>query len=218
MTTTALLIRHGHTDVLGRRLVGRLAGIPLSQDGRREVHGLQMALRAAPLHAIYSSPLERALETARPLAAARRLVVQVRADLNEIDFGDWTGLSFAELATLPAWQEFNRHRATARVPHGESAAHVQSRIVAALDGLRTRHEEETFAVVSHADVIRSAILRYTGASLNLFYTVQIDPASVTAVALSKTPRVLFVNSRGPFGWATPSALATAGGTQDEAGP
>lgn len=218
MTTTALLIRHAHTDVLGRRLVGRLAGIPLSQHGRRAVHRLQMALRAAPLHAIYSSPLERALETAQPLAAARRLVVQVRADLNEIDFGDWTGLSFAELATLPAWQEFNRHRATARVPHGESAAHVQSRIVAALDGLRTRHEEETFAVVSHADVIRSAILRYTGTSLNLFHTVQIDPASVTAVALSKTPRVLFVNSRGPFGWATPSALATAGGTQDEAGP
>jgi probable phosphoglycerate mutase len=104
------------------------------------------------------------------------------------------------------------------VPHGESAADVQSRIVAALDGLRTRHEGETFAVVSHADVIRSAILRYTGTSLNLFHTVRIDPASVTAVALAKTPRLLFVNRRGPLGWATPSALATAGGTQDEADP
>jgi broad specificity phosphatase PhoE len=215
MTTTALLIRHAHTDVLGRRLVGRLAGLRLR---RKEVHRLQKALRAAPLHAIYSSPLERALETAQPLAAARRLVVQVRADLNEVDFGDWTGLSFAELATLPAWQEFNSDRATARVPHGESAADVQSRIVAALDALRTMHEGKTFAVVSHADVIRSAILRYTGTSLNLFHTVQIDPASVTAVALGKTARLLIVNSRGPFGWATPSALAAAGGTQEEAGP
>ena len=152
---------------------------------------------AAPLAAVYSSPLERALETARPLAAARNLDPQVREDLNEVDYGHWTGLSFDELAALPAWQEYNRHRSTAPVPQGERAADVQSRIMTALQVLRVRHEGQAFAIVSHAEVIRSAVLSCAGVSLDLFHTIDIDTASVTGVELAPTPRLLFVNRRAP---------------------
>ncbi len=204
MSTIALLVRHGHTDVLGRRLVGRLPGIRLSEQGRREVDRLATTLDV-PLAAVYSGPLERAVDTARPLAAVRNLQPQVREDLDEVDFGLWTGLSFGELAPLPAWQEFNHHRSTAAVPRGESARDVQARIVAALEFLRARHEGQTFAVVSHADVIRSAVLRYADLSLDLFHTIEIEPASVTAVELGTPARMIFVNSHGPFvPWATQS--------------
>jgi broad specificity phosphatase PhoE len=199
MSTIALLVRHGHTDVIGRRLVGRLPGIPLSETGQTQVERLRRSV-AAPLAAIYSSPLERALATARPLAAARNLEAQIREDLNEVDFGQWTGMTFDELSDVPEWREFNRNRLTAAVPGGERACDVQSRILAALDHLRLKHEGQMFAVVSHADVIRAAVLHYAGISLQLFHTIEIDTASVTAVELAATPRLLFVNSRGPFLW------------------
>ena len=215
MSTIALLIRHAHTDVLGRRLVGRLPGIPLSEQGRGEVERLTATLDM-PFAAVYSSPLERAVNTARPLAATRNLQVQRRDDLDEVDFGLWTGLSFGELALLPAWQEFNQHRSTAAVPGGESARDVQARIVAALNFLRARHEGQTFAVVSHADVIRSAVLRYAGLSLDLFHTIEIEPASVTAVELGPPARLIFVNSHGPFvSWATPPDTWKVGSAVDE---
>ncbi len=199
MSTIALLVRHGHTDVIGRRLVGRLPGIPLSEVGQTQVETLRRSI-AAPLAAVYSSPLERALATAQPLAAARNLETQIREDLNEVDFGQWTGMTFAELSVLPEWREFNRNRLTATVPGGERACDVQSRIVAALDHLRLKHEGQMFAVVSHADVIRAAVLQFAGLSLQLFHTVAIDTASVTAVELASTPRLLFVNSHGPLPW------------------
>jgi broad specificity phosphatase PhoE len=199
MSTIALLVRHGHTDVVGRRLVGRLPGIPLSEEGQAQVERLGRSV-AAPLAAVYSSPLERALATAQPLASARNLAVQVREDLNEVDFGQWTGMTFDQLSRVPEWREFNRTRLTAMVPGGEQAGEVQSRIVGALDRLRMTHEGQMFAVVSHADVIRAAVLQYAGISLQQFHTIEIDTASITAVEFAATPRLLFVNSRGPFPW------------------
>jgi broad specificity phosphatase PhoE len=194
MMTTALLIRHGHVDAIGRRLVGQLPGVNLSTSGLSEVERLRRNL-ALPLDAVYSSPLERARQTAAPLAADRNLETTPLDGLTEVDFGDWTGLTFDELDRLPAWHLFNARRSIAPVPNGEPAAQVQTRILGVLDQLATRHAGETFAVVSHADVIRAAVLHYAAIPLDDFQRIQIDTASVTAVDVTAMPQLLAINRR-----------------------
>jgi broad specificity phosphatase PhoE len=194
MRTVALLIRHGHVAAIGRRLAGRLPGVDLSVRGVTEVQCLRRNL-ALSLDAIYSSPLERARSTAEPLAADRKLTPVILDELTEVDFGDWTGLSFDELGQLPAWRLFNSRRSIASVPNGETALQVQTRSVSVLKQLAARHAGQTFAVVSHADVIRTAVLHYAAIPLDDFDRIEIDTAAVTAVNLTTTPQLIFVNSK-----------------------
>jgi broad specificity phosphatase PhoE len=190
--TTVLLIRHGHIAAIGYRLVARLPGVPLSDIGRAQALRLVERLRPYPIAAVYSSPLERAMETAAPLARDRNIVAVPWELLSEVDFGDWTGMTFDELDRVPGWRRFNKARSTAPVPGGETALEVQARMVAAVEWLTARHRGQTIAVVSHADVIRAAVLHYTGVPLDRYTSIDINPASVTAVQFDgDVPRVLY---------------------------
>jgi probable phosphomutase (TIGR03848 family) len=195
--TTLLLIRHGHTDWIGRAIAGHTPGVALSADGRNQAERLVERLRAVPLAAIYSSPLQRTLETAQPLAQARNLPVQTRDRLIEVNFGEWTGMSMADLEKDPRWDRFNRLRSTARAPGGDLMLDVQSRMVDEMEELRLRHTGETIAVVSHQDSIKAALAHYLGVPLDLFHRFEIGPASVSVVQLADWgPRILAVNSTG----------------------
>ena len=192
--TTVLLVRHARTPAVGVYLAGRTAGLALSADGRRELVALAGALSRMSLAAVYSSPLERAVHTARPLAASRGLGIRIREDLTEVDFGAWTGKPFTELAQLPEWRAYNTHRATARVPGGEDASAVAARATSALDSIRLSHQGACVAVVTHAEVIRAALLSYLGLSLDLFHQFEIEPASVTSIVLSQgSARIRAIN-------------------------
>lgn len=202
-----LLVRHGHTDVVGHRLVSRLPGVVLSDDGRRQARALGDAMRLAPLAAVYASPLERARETAAAIAAPHRLAVGIERGLHEIDFGDWTGLTFDELAPRAEWRAFNERRASADVPRGERAADVQARIVATLRRLARLHDGGTIAAVSHADVIRAAVLHCTGTSLDRWATVAIDPASVTTLDVdARGPHLVSIDEVGAYRWGGTSSV------------
>ena len=195
-TSTVLLIRHGHTDAIGRTLVGRLPGVRLSPLGRAQAERLPARLAGRDIEAIYASPLVRTRETAAPLAAARALDVQTLDSLLEADFGEWTGLAFDALEPLDAWRRFNESRGTAPVPGGETALEAQARIVGALDALRLRHAGSTIAVFSHADPIRYAVLHYASMPLDDIHQVTIDPASVTIVRFDQERATLVaVNER-----------------------
>jgi broad specificity phosphatase PhoE len=194
--TRALLIRHGHTDVIGRRLVGRLAGINLSSAGRAQADALRQRLASTVLAAVYSSPLERAVQTAAPLAADHQLDVTCADGLAELDFGTWTGCTFEELEPLAAWRRFNNHRSTAEVPGGETALQVQTRIVRTLDALRNAHPGETIALVTHQDVIRTALVHCAGASLDFYDRFVVAPASISTLELSDAVwRIVASNER-----------------------
>src|SRR3954469_13786561 len=130
--SVVLLIRHAHTDALGRVLTGRTPGVTLSALGRGQADRLGRALAPLPLAAIYTSPLERATATAQAIAAHQSAPVAEDTDLLEIDFGEWTGLTFGELDRVPGWHAFNRQRSSAIVPGGEACALVQERIVGAI--------------------------------------------------------------------------------------
>ncbi len=194
--TMILLIRHAMTDAVGERLVSSLPGVHLSPEGVAQARELKARLACESLHAIYASPLERALETAAPIAEDHGLAVETIEELREVDYGDWTGRRFDELEQLPEWRYFNAARRCAAVPHGETAVNVQRRVMAALDGLQRLHQGDIIAAVTHAEVIRCAILHIIDASLDLWWNVEISPGSLTAIAYEQgRPRLLTVNER-----------------------
>lgn len=193
VSATVLLIRHAHTNAIGRYLAGRTAE-PLSAHGRVQADVLGRRLAGIRLAAIYSSPLLRTLETARALAQHHDVPLREEDDLIEVDFGEWTGCTFEELNARQEWHAFNSSRAHAVIPNGESAPGVQRRIVAALERLAAVHAGSTIAVVSHGDVLRYAVLYYAGSPLDLYRRFEISPASVTALQLAPgDPRLLYVN-------------------------
>lgn len=196
MSTTVLCIRHALTDAVGVRLTSRAPGVPLSDVGRWQAQQLRERLRDVALAAVYSSPMERAIATAEPLARDRMQPVHTVEGLTEVDFGEWTGLTFAELERKPEWQHFNRDRGTAIVPRGETAADVQQRVIATLSTLARAHRGETIAAISHGDVIRNAVLYAAATPLSLWHRFEISPASITAFVFTDGEiRLLTVNER-----------------------
>lgn len=192
-----LLIRHAANDWVGERLAGWTPGVHLNDEGRAQAAALVTRLAEVPLAAIYSSPLERTLETALPLAQAHHLEVQVRQDLGEARFGQWTGRALKELKDEDLWPVIQVYPGGARFPGGESLREVQARIVAELDRIRDGHAGQTAAVVSHSDPIKMAVAHYLGLSLDLFQRLTISPASVTAFAFTRFgPRLICLNDTG----------------------
>lgn len=202
--TGYLLIRHAAADHVGRRLAGRTPGVRLSDTGRAEARDLAAALAHAPLAAVYTSPLERARETAAPLAEPHGLDPVVSEAFQEVDFGDWTGLSFEELEGDAEWSAWNGFRSTARVPGGEAMTEV---LVRALEGVREigrRHEGGWVAVVSHCDVIRPLLAHFSGMPLDHLLRLEVATASVSAIEVNPWgPRIRGMNGSGaPAGlWA-----------------
>lgn len=178
-----LLIRHGLTDQTGSTLTGWTPGVGLSETGRAQAGSLVRRLEGVPLAAIYSSPLQRCVETAHPLARARRTRIQKRKDLGEVHYGELSGKSFKVIARSKMWRHFNAWPSDVRFPGGENLRETQARAVAAVDALRTAHPNDTIAVFTHADWIRLAFAHYAGIHIDLYRRVWVDPASVSALAI-----------------------------------
>jgi probable phosphoglycerate mutase len=205
-----LLIRHATNDfVKTGRLPGRTPNIHLNEEGRRQAKALAQLLRDQPLDAIYSSPLERAIETAWCIAADRSLPVHICPDLADVDNGDYTGMEIKRLsedeATRDFWRTVVETPSQARFPNGEGLFDMQQRVVKALEALAAAHPDleapaqaeragpsaedkprrrpQTIAIVAHADVIKAALAHYLGMPFDNFQRLSIAPASISAVAL-----------------------------------
>ncbi len=197
MSTTILLIRHGDNDHAGHTLVGWTPGIHLNESGRRQAERLPERLSRAPIRAIYSSPLERTLETAAPLARQLGLEVRSCEALGEVQFGEWTGRTIRELEPDPLWQRYNAQRSSIRVPGGESMLEIQSRMVAACEGFGRDHPDSVIAAFSHGDPIRAALMHYLAMPLDFIHRLEIQTAAVSTIVLHDGgPLVLHVNHTG----------------------
>jgi probable phosphoglycerate mutase len=177
-------VRHGFNDYLGKGLAGRLPGVHLNEQGRREAEKLALALADKGIERIISSPLERARETAAPLAKRLGLEIEISEGILEIGFGEWTGKSMAELDKSDHWKLFNAYRSGTRIPGGENMIEVQTRVVATLDKLR-RESTKCFALFSHGDPIRLALAYYLGVPLDLFTRIEISPGSYSLLRLEE---------------------------------
>jgi probable phosphomutase (TIGR03848 family) len=196
--TLVVLVRHGQTGTTGQVLPGRAPGLHLADVGRTQAQTAATRLAELPrIDAIYASPLERARETAAPIAAARGMKVKIERGLLECDFGDWTGQELKTLMKLPEWSTVQRYPSGFRFPGGESFAEMQIRIVGALEKLRNAHPGGVVVAVSHADPIKAAVAHAMGTHLDLFQRIVISTCSITAIAYGAGgPAVLTVNSTG----------------------
>jgi probable phosphoglycerate mutase len=195
--TVVLLVRHARTATTGKRLPGRAAGLVLSPAGRREAEAVASRLAGVKLAAVYSSPLERARETAAAIARPRRLAVRIARDLVDLDVGRWAGLTLRAARKRPEWAAIQRHPSGFRFPNGESFTDMQARMVAALGRVVARHPGETVVAVSHADPIKAVLAHALGIPLDLFQRLVVATASVSAVAYGPTgPTVLTANATG----------------------
>ncbi len=188
------LIRHATNDLVGKAIAGRAPGVHLNDEGRRQADRLASRLARAPIAQLYSSPLDRARETALPLAKVWGLELHIAPEICEIQFGDWTGQPIAELEKDPAWQQWNRFRSGSRVPNGETMLEIQARFVGFVQKLWAAFPNENVALVSHGDPIRSVLLYFLGLSLDSVHRLELSPASVSILSLSDSgPQVLLLN-------------------------
>lgn len=195
--TRFLLIRHAANDTIGKSFAGRMAGVSLNEAGTEQAHRLAERLAAVPIAAIYTSPLQRAVETARPLSERLGLELSLLDGLSEIDCGDWTGKEFAELRQETAFERFNRFRSGTRIPGGELMLEAQVRMITTLEKLALEHADQNVVVVGHADPIKSALAYFAGIPHDLAGRLEISTASISALELSKDgARILLINCTG----------------------
>jgi probable phosphoglycerate mutase len=200
--TNLFLIRHGHNDWADKKLAGWTPGVHLNDIGRQQSQALVERLAPIKFDAIYSSPLERALETATPLAGVRGLKVIKLPDIGEVrygDCGDWQGKALKQLAKKKEWAVVQHAPSMMRFPSGESLREMQARAVAAVERVALAHPKGTVALFSHGDVIKAVVAHLIGLPLDMFQRLMVAPASVTVLGLGRFgARLLRLNDTGPF--------------------
>jgi probable phosphomutase (TIGR03848 family) len=196
-----LLIRHGENQFVKTGvLAGRLPGVHLNERGREQAQQLAEALAPIPLKAIYVSPLERAVETAEPIAAGRKIKIQLRSDLMDNDIGKWQGRSLKQVSRTKKWKIVQRAPSRFTFPGGESFLRTQTRIASCLDAIAATHKpKDIAAVVFHADPIKLAVAHFIGLPLDNFQRLGCDTGSVTFIYVGEgSASLMRLNQKPPF--------------------
>jgi probable phosphomutase (TIGR03848 family) len=199
--TQILLVRHGQNEwVNKKRLAGWIPSVHLNEEGMEQVSNLSQRLVSLPIKAIFSSPLERCIETAQGIAAAQGLEVIESDQFGEVRYGEWEGKKVKKLAKKRSWYAVQHYPSRFQFPSGEALRAVQQRAVDAIEDIAALHQDEMVVIVSHADVIKLVLAYYLGMHIDLFQRIGLSPASVSVLALSKNGPVgvLRINDDGPI--------------------
>lgn len=193
--TTVLFIRHGENEwTKSNKLAGRTPGVYLNEQGRKQAEALGERLAKEKIDALYTSPLDRTVETARIIAAHHNLEVKQHSGLLEVDYGEWTGEEIKKLTKEKSWSQIQFYPSGAGFPGGETMYEMQARFVKEVNALVAQHPEQTIAIVGHADLIKAAVAHYLGVHFDLFQRIVISTASLTTVNFTfMGPRVVCVN-------------------------
>jgi probable phosphoglycerate mutase len=195
--TSIYLIRHGENEYVGKgKLAGWLPDVHFNDKGHLQAQAVAALFDEVKLKAVYASPLDRTMETARPLAEAQKLEIIETPGIGEIQFGTWEGKRLKVLRKRKLWPVVQHNPSLARFPKGESFTEAQSRAVAEIERLRANHtgKKDAFACVSHSDVIKLIVAHYLGLPLDLFQRLHIAPASITTLWVdNKTSRLITLN-------------------------
>jgi probable phosphoglycerate mutase len=196
-----LLIRHGENDyVKTGKLAGRIPGVHLNEKGQKQAQDLGEALKNVPIKAIYSSPLERAMETAAPIAESHKLTINQEPDLMDTDIGRWQGKSLKVLRLTKLWKIVQSAPSRFRFPEGESFVDAQTRYINALERItQKRKPQEVVAVVFHADPIKLSVAHFLGMPLDHFQRLGCDTGSLSALYVNEMgANLIKLNQRPPF--------------------
>ncbi|MDX1991351.1 MAG: MSMEG_4193 family putative phosphomutase [bacterium] len=183
--TTILLIRHATNDFVK---TGKLAGwtpeVHLNDEGKAQAEALGKRLAEAPLQVLYSSPLERTMQTAQAIQQHHpHLTIIPNTALGEVQYGDWQGMEISALQRRKMWEVVQEYPSRAYFPNGETMRGVQVRAVDEIERLVERHPRMMVAVVSHADLIKMVLAHYLGMHLDNFQRIVVSPASISVLQL-----------------------------------
>ncbi len=197
-----LLIRHGENDyVKTGKMAGHIPGVHLNERGQKQAQTLGEALKELPIKAVYSSPLERAMETALPIANAHKLQIIPEPDLMDTDVGKWQGKSLKVLRLTKLWKIVQGAPSRFRFPEGESFPEAQIRYVNVIERIVRTHSKprDIIAVVFHADPIKLAVSHFLGLPLDHFQRLSCDTGSMTVLFIHEAgANLIKLNQRPPF--------------------
>ncbi len=168
----------------------------LSDTGTRQAEELASALCSLPIGRIYSSPLERALQTAAPLADSLGISVVEDEDLIEADCGEWAGLTFRQVPRLRSFKMLSANPLLRRPPGGESLAEVQARMLRFVERVAGTASGGIVAAFSHADPIKTVVAALLGCPLESYRRFEVGVASVSVVVMDDGPLMVCHNADG----------------------
>ncbi len=180
-TTRVFLVRHGVTAQTGTVMYGHTKGLDLSDEGQEQAKLLSDYLSMVHVDAIFSSPLERAYQTAEAIAKDRGLEITVRDALIDTHIGAWTNFTLKECAEFPEWKTVQEHPSQFRFPDGETFAELLERIDLAIRDIVSSHIGKNIVITCHRDPILVVLSSYMGLHMDLFQRISCVPASVSEV-------------------------------------
>lgn len=181
MTTTFFLVRHAAHDNVSGFLAGRSPGVRLGEAGVVQAARLGERMGRERFDAVWASPRERAQETASAIANGR--AIETTQELDEVNFGDWSGKDFGTLDADPVWRRWNTVRSFTRTPGGETMLDVQRRVLGLIEDLAVRHGDGAVVLVSHGDVIKAAVCHVLGLPIDAWPRFDIGPASISTIVV-----------------------------------
>lgn len=194
-----LLVRHGQTDWNIERRVMGAKPISLNTTGRAQARAIAKGLKEIELAAVYTSPIKRAIQTARPILKGRDSIsLFEEPGLAEIDYGDWVDRNFKD---IPELEGYFQKPSSVIIPNGESLAGVQKRALEAVERMRVRHDGGRVMAISHADVIKLIVIGYLGLSIDDMNRFRLDNGSMTVFHFNdiKQPRLITHNTLSDWG-------------------
>ena len=216
--TRVWLIRHGEPAEEARHRCYGSLDVGLSEKGREQMEHVAAYLKSEPIAAIYTSPLSRALGGANILAAAvSDAIVEIAEDLREIDFGDFEGLTYDEIAVRnpETYREWMENPTGVLFPNGESFTEMRVRVLRAFESIRREHLGQTIAIVSHGGVNRILLADALQIPDNCIFRLAQDYAAINLLTfIEESPVVRLVNfvAPGPFGATTREGVIAATAT------
>lgn len=188
-----IIVRHGETEWNRLRRTQGVTDIDLTVRGLRQARRLGYRLRGLPVKCVYTSPLKRALDTAKALAAPSRVPVVLDNDLKEIRFGDWEGMTFEEIGNsypdeLRVWNESPQ----LCKPPGESETleEVAKRVQNFIRRARSQYEDGTVVAVSHTVPCKLLIALSIGLPLQNLHSLRMDNVSMSMIDFYEDKAVL----------------------------
>lgn len=180
-----LLIRHAETEHNAQARCQGQSDPPLSVEGRRQAAALAARLAREEIHAVYAADLHRASETAAAIAMAHGLAVHTDPRLREVAFGEWEGLTWAEIgARYPQeWAAWQADPLDVAPPGGETLIQVTTRVRSVFEAIAERHSDQCVALVSHGGPLRALLCLALGLPPQAHWRFQVAPASVSELCV-----------------------------------
>lgn len=176
-----ILVRHGETTLNREKMYRGLMDVPLSETGLRQAELLADCLGHEKIEAVYSSPLRRAVQTAKPLARGLGMEIETIAGLTDMDFGEWQGLTSVEVREKypEHYRNWQDAPGNVRIPGGESLGDVTDRVTPFLEDAVARAAEKKMVIVSHRVVLKVIVCHRLGLTNASFWNFKLDTAGIT---------------------------------------